>query len=339
MNSGVLPRKRKILLEQRLYLERAQEREEQTRLRELQRAARAEKRRAYWRSPLVRTVSSVGSGVWMLLLSLILTLFATYLVRNPAVFESLERSLRFSLQPAVAGAAQTRVSAIKTHQMELVYVAGQEKAPPKSYKVDEDGWQGRIPLVSSKKSPVTQLVSRKVDKVLTISGLPNNDAGLIPVTKSFSVCEVREGKQGTTVKELKAAEYRFEVTARDDDEVPIEYQAIVTYRGLETVLETTHYSVVARYKGTVYKTRNLPKKASTHQLAEEEPLVEEEPEEKPQSVRTAVRPVPVKEDPVTEPEERRSFFPLMAASSGTALGAGGAGVVYFRKRRKGEEEQ
>jgi hypothetical protein len=122
--------------------------------------------------------------------------------------------------------------------------------------INEGGFRGYINLVSIEANPVYVSYERVVDKTLKYTGLPSADISALPTAHSFLVSS-DEYIGASCNKQLERLGVTTEITARDADGRPIEYQATVTFRGLESFLVIDHYQAIAYYRGDVPSVANM----------------------------------------------------------------------------------
>lgn len=180
---------------------------------------------------------------------------------------------------------------------------------PQALDVQNDTYQGSIPLTSVSAEPVYAQRSWEVNEQRAFAGLPNNDAAQIPTTLIFNNTET-----GNTLS-LRLASLAWEVDAFDSYGLPALYTAQALYRGTETATVIDYYNVTAWYEGSVQaKTPVVTYQATlTYQapLAEVAEVAEPEPSAPSEGV-------PVQ------------FFAALAAA---ALAACAIGVFFWYRHR------
>ena len=266
------PNRRVILLAHREEIEQKQAQRERSRQRKHERELKVQKRKELLTSPAFRIFSKLGSVFWTLAISLILTLFASYLVMNPQALTSLtqpfERSFRQIFAVKIAGAAPVKdfTSAQAVTQKRDVEISVERffnasylgkddeivKALGSSRKYSKQGFRGDLKLAKIEITPVVNVFSEKVDKVEEYDQLPSNDLSELPAEKIFNVrCDKELGAMRDL--SLKAAEWEWDIQEHDIHGLPLSYKAKVTFRGEEQYLDYCHLVVSARYKGEVEK--------------------------------------------------------------------------------------
>jgi hypothetical protein len=193
---------------------------------------------------------------------------------------------------------------------------------PATYAISDGYYQGSIPLSSVNPYTVTLVYEKfegQVDCTAVFEGLPDNDVNRLPATKEFTV-RSDSGPDATQVKALTLVEVTYEITARNNLGLPVEYEATATYRGAERWLELIKYDVLANYAGYVNANVNRYIVEAEYEPVEVVPVVLA-PEPTPK-VAPVVEPVA---EPVTEP------FPwgLVAAAVAIVLMLGAFGILMF----------
>ena len=122
---------------------------------------------------------------------------------------------------------------------------------PATIEIDEDGYQGSIPLVSKETRVVSATQSAQIDATQQYSGLPSNSVSQIPETIGYHT------DWGNDIT-LTRAGVSFEVESTDAYGIPATYKATATFRGVDSKGVTDHYVVRAEYAGNV-PAKNQPR--------------------------------------------------------------------------------
>lgn len=175
---------------------------------------------------------------------------------------------------------------------------------PASMTVDENGYQGAIPLVSVTQNPVQVVRDWEVNETRSFSDLTSNDAAQIPVT----VAAV--GAETGNALTLRLASLSWTVDATAPNGLPTSYTATAIYRGADQGMVLDHYDVTAFYEGTV-------------QAAE--------PVTTYQATLSYIGPDPDAKGLAAEPSQDLNAGLLAAAAAAVAAAAGGI-FFWYRSR-------
>lgn len=118
--------------------------------------------------------------------------------------------------------------------------------------VDEDGFQGDLPLRDIQLQPVYHSGEAQVDRAVVYEGLPSNDVSLIPETVPFIVGS-DQALDASCEKLLQRADIVYGITGSDSYGIPSSYQATVIYRGTESTLSVSSYLASATYEGDLIR--------------------------------------------------------------------------------------
>lgn len=122
---------------------------------------------------------------------------------------------------------------------------------PVDMDYEQDGFAGMLTRGAQVSSQAeTEVLTRQVDRVVSFSGLPNNDASSLPQTQSFEVSSA----DGTVVKALDLSDVSYQVESWAPDGTPASYTAVANYRGVEDYLTTPGYAITYAYEGEVEAT-------------------------------------------------------------------------------------
>jgi len=282
-----IPKRREILVVQRMKQEQLNAQKEKLETKREERVHRQKKRKQFLLSPPMRLASRMGGFLWALLVSLILTLIACYLVMNPHVLETFSRPIEQFFSVSIAGAApveelmssrsknaKTLNSATlpktKVNMLELEAEILVERVLSPNYLGKEDevrkllgeirpyasrGFSGVLPLTKLRLDPTVGLMRKRVDRVIEFDQLPTNDVSQLPAEQTFTL---RSSEKVGAQKEvsLRAAEWRWEIEEFDTFGLPSRYKAFVTYRGEEVWLDYVSLKARAYYAATL--SRELP---------------------------------------------------------------------------------
>ena len=372
------PKRREILIAHRDLIESQQSAIEQKKIKEKAHILRAKRRESFSQCGLVKFLTRVGGAFWAIAVSILLTLFASYLVANPQVFNYVATPIVEFFQLPIAGAAPvTKVSIpllAKDLPQSQVFIESVQNFPL-SYRDKEDLL---IKEMNSKKyfrdknipssfklqrievTPVIKLFSEPIDIDVQLDDLMSNDLSQLPETMQFSVrSDEKMGEEKE--QELVAAEWFWEVLRPNSSSLPKSYSAHFTYRGTEHYLDFSHLQVKAFHVGSTstqasanQEKQNVTPKPSglEQQTADTVEIVIIEPEIENQEL---------SEDDDLEPSQPNTFeqsspevflppvkekpkFPmpvigaLVAATLATAGGSGGAAVFYYRRRKKSQNK-
>ncbi|MGI6104654.1 MAG: hypothetical protein ACOYD7_00490, partial [Raoultibacter sp.] len=99
-------------------------------------------------------------------------------------------------------------------------------------------------------TPASLTFEREVDKVVTITGLPNNDVDAIPYTQDF-LCTSATDPSGQEMVTLTRAGVEFSDPVKDSYGLPVGYDAHVVYRGVESYSAVGYYTAEAVFQTEV----------------------------------------------------------------------------------------
>lgn len=114
-----------------------------------------------------------------------------------------------------------------------------------SVQVDEDGYQGSLPLTGVTYEPINAFKAWEVNETRTYQGLTSNDVDQIP-----AVLETTGAETGNALT-LRLASLSWAVDAVDAHGLPSRYTATAIYRGADEGEILDHYQVTAFYEGTL----------------------------------------------------------------------------------------
>ena len=177
---------------------------------------------------------------------------------------------------------------------------------PASMAVDEDGYQGSIPLVSVTQNPVQAIRDWEVNETRSYSGLTSNDAAQIPAT----IAAV--GAETGNALTLRLASLSWTVDATASNGLPASYTATAIYRGADHGAVLDHYDVTAFYEGTVQATEPVTTYQATLSYIGPDPDAKSLAPEAPQD----------------------SNAGLLAAAAAVAAAAAAAGGIFFWYRSR-----
>ena len=372
------PQRRTIFLENRLQMEYS---EALLRKKELKRGRaqqREERRKKFAASPLGKFFSGIGSLLWTVVISLLLTLLACYLVMNPQAFESLVDSAGQLFSVSIAGAAppasdyqtQTVTAELKVEKDMDARFLDDEEAIMKQLGIARDhserGHRGTLSLERVEVTPVLEVHSRKVNRSKEFRGLPTNDLAQLPQVEIFEL-RSKDALDEMADASLQAAEWQWSVEEHDEHNLPTSYTAQVTFRGEEKWLDYSHLEVTAHYSGELSKQvpvpvvnapamedptedtpaqRRSPRTSIAAPLfAVNEPIIlEPEVVDEELSEPEIALPVAFLDEvvPATEPRQdpRKRHYAIAGTilAASAAAAASGAAVVYYKKRKKTQSE-
>lgn len=122
---------------------------------------------------------------------------------------------------------------------------------PADMSYEQDGFAGTLTRgVQVSSQAETEVLTRQVDRVVSFTGLPNNDASSLPQTQSFEVSSA----DGTVVKALDLSDVTYQVESWAPDGTPASYTATANYRGVEDYLTTPGYAITYVYDGELAST-------------------------------------------------------------------------------------
>ncbi|MDR0884975.1 MAG: hypothetical protein LBN22_01185 [Clostridiales Family XIII bacterium] len=131
---------------------------------------------------------------------------------------------------------------IKTFPIERTYTTYVEGIVSKDYLAKNN-------ITNVKLQEILISKDRKIDKEQVLEHLPTNDVEELPQKKAFIIKS--DADQGATVlSTLDRAGVRYETTGYDEDGIPNEFRAFVTYRGGEKYLDTHYYEAKSTYTTT-----------------------------------------------------------------------------------------
>jgi len=369
--SHSLPRRRSILLESRSQAEHRQAllcKQKQKRERAQQ---RKDWRKKFAESPLGKLFSSVGSLIWTMTVSLLLTLLACYFVMNPQAFESLTAPVEQFFKTSIAGAAppasdyqvQTLMTELKVEKDFDARFLDDEGAIIEQLGTvrshTERGYEGVLALERVELTPVLEVLSRKVDRSKEYQGFPTNDLAQLPQTAIFELRS--EDVLGEVVEvSLRAAEWQWSVEEYDKHDLPVLYAAQVTFRGEEKWLDYSHLKATAHYKGELSKqvpvpvsttedpaglapTQGRSPRASSAPVlfTVNEPIIlesesiDEEPFEPEITLPLAILDeVTLATSPEQDSRKRHQIIAATILTASATAATSAAAVVYYKKRKK-----
>lgn len=189
----------------------------------------------------------------------------------------------------------------------------------------EPGYRGTLGLSSVQLVPVYAPESRQVDRIVSFSGLPDNDVVRIPSEQVFSVSSYGNGEDGQRESSLLLSDIAYTVEQVDAQGLPTSYRADCCYRGEEEFSQLVGYDATAVYTGTgavddemlkvtaLYIPMEIPAEATpTSAVAETSSATSfDEPDASPDSVPWAA-----------------------VGALGTVVGLSGTFFLFYRFRRK-----
>ncbi|MCL2437676.1 MAG: hypothetical protein FWE48_03230 [Coriobacteriia bacterium] len=255
-----LPERRNILLVQRGLREKDLKKRAEVQNKKAKITHRRQKREQVLTSPFMKVCGGAGNLLWVLTMSLVLTLIASYLAINPHFFEVITSPIEQLFSANIAGA--TPVVNEKDHltsQVELeierefdISYMGKENQIIQTIGLSRKHYSGgQDRILTLKKLEVTPVIghfSDRVDKVIEFDNLPTNDVAQLPLKRNFTLRSDKEMGLKAEVS-LHAAEWRWETQDYDVFHLPNAYKAFVTYRGEEHWLDYSVLRVKAFYAG------------------------------------------------------------------------------------------
>jgi len=354
MSNPALPRRRTILLARRMEMEQKQEHERQVRLRKERRKAHSKALNRFSRMPLVRFMRFTGSGLWALALSLVLTLFATYLCTHVEVYHVMTQIIKNTFSVSVAGAAERKktMTAHVTVQRRLPAELFEDREEllrsfPPTLLREEKGYRGYVRLKRVEVTPVTHRCSAKADKELVFEHLPTNDVSQLDAEHLFRLRSDETFDAEADVF-LKSAEWQWEVSSYDSYGLPSEYKATVIYRGREQWRGIAYLETRAFYEGSL-SLPTPPVKDVIPDSKKKQTVLTAPSDETSEVVvivhDTTEAPVAGRAGNVARQIERVGlqkslwwWLPAVIGAMTATTGLGAVAVVYYRRRKKRDEE-
>jgi len=348
-----------LFLLQRNEIELQQAQKEKDAEKQQQKSLKQQKRQKILESPLAKLCASLGNAAWVIAVSFILTLSASYLASNPQTFDSLLRSVERHLSINLAGAAElsTREVSIQVErEMNAGYIDDRDKiiellGTTRSHSIA--GYAGTLTLQRVEVTPQIGVLSGRADRVAEFDQLPSNDVLQLPTSQDFNLrCDRVFGAERQVT--LTAAEWSWEVQESDSFGLPKTYKAQVIYRGEERWLGHTSLRITAHYSGQVFgapleTTQQRSPNPTTLAPSLEAPTEESDNIEDIEFVvNDAVtentndfRDTPEQNELAerTTPEERSvPWLQIALGSLATSTLAGAtAAVIYYRRRKKKQQ--
>ncbi|MCL2537361.1 MAG: hypothetical protein FWE51_03675 [Coriobacteriia bacterium] len=358
-----------LLIRGRLKREQELEQKHRQEQKKQDQEARQDKRREIRNKPWVRLSTSFANLLWVLFVSLVLTLAASYLVSHPETLESILRPLQRLLRTETAGASAGLISGgLQGQFLRRVYADAQLSVSQdfgleyldRQADITEvfgrrrdyanRGYRGQLGLERVELTPVVAVRSSIVDRVVTFEDLPTNDVAQLPAQQVFQL-RTAEGLGSLGEVSLQAAHWEWLVTDRDPHGLPLAYTAFVTFRGEEKWLEQTAIRATAYYSGQadkleIFATRGgeaLPNTSPEPftapeldeiEIIESETFVEESTRIEP-SFEAALLPATT----LSSDEDKTSIIPLLLGITAAAASAAATGAVaiYWRRRKRDED--
>jgi len=370
--NNTLPKRRSILLERRAQAEQQQAHQQQLKQKKLAGQQREQKRKDFLAKPSVKVCASIGNAFWALLVSLILTLLASYLVANPQVFSTVTAPFEKILSANIAGAAPAPVTHASTAltsavaqrdfisaELEVSRMFDKDFLDRKEEIILEmgttrpyssNGYTGTLALKKIEITPVVGTLTQKAERVVEFDQLPTNDVVQLPDTHTVSLRSDKEIGAEVDV-DLRAAEWEWTVTQYDSFGLPKNYVALVTYRGEEIWLDYTAVQVEAIYSGRASRPSLVGDRGNQADSQGSRPTLTSF-EEVEIVVNEAIQEEDLEPEPIqsqSQPEEvlevadtdntSRSWLPLIIGTAATlAAGTSAAAVVVFYRRKKRQND-
>lgn len=189
----------------------------------------------------------------------------------------------------------------------------------------EPGYRGTLGLSSVQLMPVYASESRQVDRVVSFSGLPDNDVARIPSEQVFSVSSYGNGEDGQREASLSLSDIAYTVELVDSQGLPTSYRADCCYRGEEEFSQLVGYDATAVYTGTGAVDDEMLKVTALY-------IPLEIPAEPTPTSAVAETSSAVSFD---EPDASSDSMPWAAVGAlGTAVGLSGSFFLLYRFKRK-----
>lgn len=149
-----------------------------------------------------------------------------------------------------------RPSTVKT-ETESVAVASsevQETADSfeKTIEYRKDGFAGVLERCEVTKTPRYEVLTRQVDRLVTLSGYPDNDVSQLPQTMDFEVTTA-DALSSTAMRPLALSDVTWSISETDELGMPTGYTALCNYRGTEDYLTIPSYEVACTWSGEVFQ--------------------------------------------------------------------------------------
>lgn len=259
-----LPRRKELFIVQRDLQEQREERRRKKQERKERVSQRREKRKRIGSNPIVRVCGGLLNLIWMLAVSLALTLTASYLASSPSATKMFENPIEYLFRADIAGANPLPVPARQNlhyltvqHKEDLSseYI-GKEDLAIEKFDLEKEyfaeGYQGVLKLKKLELTPILSSFTGSFNQTEEYRGLSTNDVEQLPTAKLFEM-RSNEGIGAKTKRKLRPAEWAWEIEEYDDLGLPIKYKAFVTYRGEESWLDYASLQANAYYSGQVYR--------------------------------------------------------------------------------------
>jgi len=362
-STDILPKRRNILLNSRAQIEQQQAIEQQQEQKKIADKQREQKRKTFLAKPSVKICASIGNAFWALLVSLVLTLLASYFVANPQMLSAVIAPIEKVFSANIAGAAPASSSNVQKstvnaeievrkvldktfldHKEQIILEMGMTRP------YSSNGYTGTLMLKKIEITPVVGTVTQKAERVVEFDQLPTNDVSQLPTEQSFSLRSDKEMDAREDV-DLRAAEWEWTVTQYDSFGLPERYTALVIYRGEEKWLDYTSVQVEAIYAGKASKSSFVDdgNQAGTQDNQPTQTSATPEPEEVEVVINESITEAdlqPEQAEVEYEPQAlsgtedaddaNRSWLPLAIGTAATVAASGGtaAAVIFYRRKKR-----
>ena len=171
-------------------------------------------------------------------------------------------------------------------------------------------------------------VQRQVDRLVSYSGLPDNDVARIPASRTFEVTSFGDGADTVETGTLALSDIAYAVERTDEFGLPVSYRADCCYRGQESYSVVTGYDAVAVYRGECPVDDAMMKVSATYRPQPPLALTVSTTNTPTTAPTTATAPVQAVEETV-EPVPWAQL-----GATGMALALGGSLFLFFRFGRR-----
>lgn len=161
-------------------------------------------------------------------------------------------------------------SITRTASIDAADIGTAKNAFEETVEYDEEGWAGTLERIGITSEPCYEVLSRQVDRLVTLTGFPSNDVAQLPQTMDFEVATA-DTLTSTAMMPLSLSDVAWTVSATDDLGIPTEYAATCNYRGTEEYLTIPRYAVTCTWSGEIRQKDTQMLSTATYVLQEPYP--------------------------------------------------------------------
>lgn len=130
-----------------------------------------------------------------------------------------------------------------------------------------NGFAGVLEQAEVTSKPRYEVLTRQVDRLVSLEGFASNDVSQLPQAMDFEVTSA-ETLDATTTKPLALSDVTWSVSEVDELGVPTSYTALCNYRGTEDYLTIPSYEVTCTWSGEVFQEDTQMVSSAVYALAD-----------------------------------------------------------------------